>query len=625
MFSPKNLFNTLILFFFIGFGQISAQITIAFPLERMVYQRNNSQQGYINITGNYYSNVDSIQARVTPRWSGSGTATGWVKILNTPSNGYYKGSLLANQGWYQLDVRAFSNGVAIDTATINRVGIGEVFAIAGQSNAQGGAANGFGAVDDRVNSVKFSNDYSDYNKLPLGFTQLGDNSQIAPFHYVPWAWGKLGDLLSAKLNVPVLFYGGGHGGTSSYQWRQAALGLPYDGPSWMLQNLGAPYRALLNSITFYASLTGLRGILWHQGESDPETAPLVYYDNMSYLINRSRYNAEHSTLAWVVARASLNPDVHYNVIEGQNYTIQNHPNVFAGPYTDLISGSENRTDGIHFNTTAGLIAFANAWDASLDNTFFTSSTPMMASEFIDLTVSCNPSNTSTPLTLTPGAGFSQYAWSNRQNTQAESQGISNDCCTNYTFYPPSGYEAFNWQFDSTSTISVNTGRFIMNVRKPTRKTLFSPLLHITSSPIANVPTITSSVLQVRPNDSVVLTANTCVNNWAIWSTGEIGSPKTFILPTTRTYSVQCKTPYCISSISNPITITASSCFPNALTLSGNITTAEQPYQSQASINSTQKLQSMGKIDYSALNKIELTPGFEANAGSVFKATIQGCN
>lgn len=625
MFSPKTILNTLVLFICVGFEPITAQITIAFPLERMVYQRNNSQQGYINITGNYYSNVDSIQARVTPRWSGSGTATSWTKIQDTPSSGYYKGSLLANQGWYQLDVRAFSNGVAIDTATINRVGIGEVFAIAGQSNAQGGAANGFGAVDDRVNSVKFSNDYSDYNKLPLGFTQLGDSSQIAPFHYVPWAWGKLGDLLSAKLNVPILFYGGGHGGTASYQWKYSALGLPYDGPSWMIQALGAPYRALHNSITFYASLTGLRGILWHQGESDPDTAPMVYEDNMKYVIDKSRYNTEHSTLSWVIARASLNPDFHGNVIEGQNLLVQNYPNVFAGPYTDLISGSQYRTDGIHFNTTAGLIAFASAWDASLDNTYFASSTPMMASQFIDLSINCNPSNTSAPVTLTPGTGFTQYAWSNRQNTQAESQGISNDCCRNYTFYPPAGYEALNWQFDSTSTINVNTGRFIMNVRKATRKTLFSPLLHITSSPIASIPTITTTATQVRPSESVTLTANTCVNNWAIWSTGEIGSPKSFILPTTRTYSVQCKTPYCISTSSSPITITASSCFPNALNLNGVINTAEQPYKSQLSISSTQKLQNNGKIDYSALNKIELTPGFEANAGSVFKAIIQGCN
>jgi hypothetical protein len=41
-------------------------------------------------------------------------------------------------------------------------------------------------------------------------------------------------------------------------------------------------------------------------------------------------------------------------------------NVFAGPNTDNISGTANRTDGIHFDTYAGQIEFANAWNGVND-------------------------------------------------------------------------------------------------------------------------------------------------------------------------------------------------------------------------------------------------------------------
>ena len=54
---------------------------------------------------------------------------------------------------------------------------------------QGGAGGGLSipAQDDRVNSVDYSIDYSDYYKLPLGFSKLDkDTSRIVPFNYVSW-------------------------------------------------------------------------------------------------------------------------------------------------------------------------------------------------------------------------------------------------------------------------------------------------------------------------------------------------------------------------------------------------------------------------------------------------------
>ena len=618
------------------------QITISQPFERMVFQRNNSNLANVYIAGTYYSNVDRVEARLVPIAGGS--PTDWVVIQNNPTNGYFSGSIVGQGGWYRLEVNAFNNNIYVDGKTIQHVGIGEVFAIAGQSNAQGGAVVGIPATDDRVNSVNYSNDYSDYNKLPLGFSKLdGDSSKIGPFHYVPWAWGKLGDMLANRLGVPILFYGAGHGGTSSDHWGKSSQNQPFNGEFYIDQSRGAPYRALENSIAYYGSLTGLRGILWHQGESDPNTYYQTYYENIRNVINKSRENAEHSPLAWVVARVSVNaqnqsdpnnPEIHYNVIQGQNLLISGDgnpatpqvPNVFAGPNTDLIVGLSNRTDGIHFDTHAGQINFASAWDASLDNNFFSSSTPMLASSLIDISLSCNTGNPSTPITLTAPGGYSEYFWSNRQNTNEEARGISNNCCGYFVIYPPAGYEKLNWNtLPNNSSITVAPARLAAYVRKPSRKALFSPIVDLAVFPLPTNPTFTASASQIRPGTSVTLTGNNC-NGSYIWSTGAINNPLTISPNATASYTVQCKTVYnCISSNSSPNTVIVSSCFPNSLSLNGSVSSTESPYESKQSIQSIQKVQLSGKINYNATTKVELLPGFEAKPGSVFRAYIQGCD
>lgn len=611
------------------------QIAISHPVERMIFQRNNSNQAPINIAGTYYSAIDRIDARVVVVAQQGDTTTDWTTIQTNPSNGYFYGTLTAAGGWYSLEVRAYKNNVLIDTKTLQKVGVGEVFAIAGQSNAQGGAGVSTPATNDRVNSVNYSDNLTDYNRLPIGFSKMvGDSGKIGPFHYVPWAWGKLGDLLASKLGVPILFYGAGHGGTSSENWSKSAQGLPYNGESWKRQDLGAPYRALENSVAYYGSLTGLRGVLWHQGESDPETFFIPYYENIRNVINKTRENTEHSTLAWIVARVSRNPEPHDGPIFGQNTLISGFnndpnfppvPNVFAGPNTDNINGSANRTDGIHFDTYAGQIEFANAWDASLDNTFFVNSTPMMASSLLAVTLTCNAVNPSAPISLSVVGAYNKHAWSNRQNTVPESVGFNYSGCCQYTNIPPSGYENLNWRtLDSVATISVSSARFAANVRKASKKVLFSPVIDLTTFTLPTNPSFTASALQIRPNQNLTLTGASC-NGSYVWSTGANVNPLTFAPTATAAYTVQCKTLHCISSVSSPQSIIVSSCFPSSLSLNGSVNAAESAYASKQSIQSNQIIQLSGKIDYNAKTKVELLPGFEVKSGAVFKAFILGCD
>ena len=73
-------------------------------------------------------------------------------------NGGFSGRLPAPAGWYALALRTRSATGIVATATVERVGVGEVFIVVGHSVAQGGDINLPGSTDDRVNTIALEPD-----------------------------------------------------------------------------------------------------------------------------------------------------------------------------------------------------------------------------------------------------------------------------------------------------------------------------------------------------------------------------------------------------------------------------------------------------------------------------------
>ncbi len=623
-----------------------AQISISFPVERQIFQRNNSNQGYIHISGNFTADYDSITAKVFPRVVGQGTASNWQTVDYRDGKPYFSGKILVQGGWYKLGVKAYKNGVQIDSVGRERVGMGEVFVIAGQSNAtgitervEGGVPTGLGydSNDDRSNVMHYSNGYNTYNPLPFGFSQMSaanvpnDTLFIGPFHSAPWCWGKVSENLVSMLNVPVLFYGAGFGGTKVQWWKESANGEPLTSPSFFIyEEYDHPYGALGIVMRQYAGLTGLRSVLWHQGESDHGTSSGDYQSYLTQVIAKSREHSEIANLTWMVARASRSVNTASNVILGQQNTINNDANVFNGPETDNIltsdGGTTYRSDGTHMDTDAGIIEHANYWVNYITNGFLSSSTPVLANDLLELNFACNPANASTPITLSVSGIYDDYAWSNRDNTDSEARGQFNNCCKTHTVLPGATYHRLNWQYDSTSSITVGPGRYALNVRKPSSgKILFSPIVDLNSFTLPTSPSFTTSAAQIRPGDSVTLTGTNC-NGSYLWNTSATANPLVISPASTASYSVQCKTLHCLSAATAAQQVVVSSCFGSPLTLSGTVSTAQSYYGSLQNIGSTQQITSPnGKIDYKASDNITLSPGFKAESGTVFKATIEDCN
>lgn len=417
----------ILLLSFVSMGQIS----ITFPMEKAVFQRSQNNTANIYIAGSYSSNISSVEARFI-NVTNSQEVINWTTFTTNINGGVFSGYIPnVPGGWYTVEIRGKLGTNVVGTATLSRVGVGEVFLIAGQSNSQGREGNWseVGANDERVLS---HNELSWYDisiqqcdkKIPNypSFTQIFSNESTRSFlsktGFNPWCYGKLGDNLTAKIGVPVVFFNAGATNTTSYNWKESSDGQPtqnfFDPLQFSYCNaVGVPYSGLERTINYYASTFGVRAILWHQGETDnnANTSESNYYSNVNHVINKTR--SELGNIPWVISRASVNNkdanggtgNPNYNIINAQNSLINSSNKIYPGPSTDDILGS-NRLDEVHFYG-AGLIELANRWDAALSFDFFNDATPITAKAFPQISVSCH---SATELRLTAPGGYSAYKW-----------------------------------------------------------------------------------------------------------------------------------------------------------------------------------------------------------------------
>ncbi len=341
------------------------------PQARIVYQRDLNNEARVPVTGLAPTGTTRLEARLLPLSEGMGTPTNWQSLSLITGTTAFRGHVRATGGWYQLQVRAKAGFTVLAQTTLNRVGVGEVFVVAGQSNALGVFEESVDATDDRVSCIDSRQDDPSEQCLLLPFSRAGAKTNIGPAN-PPYIWTILGDSLTRRLNVPVLFLGAAQGGTSSTEWAQTASGI---GPAYL-----SPYRRLGVALRHYAARTGLRAVLWHQGESDNlgGTSVQTYMNNLLTVIQKTRQQTGFAQLPWLISRTSYISGTTSNaIIQAQNGLIANTPNVWPGPETDLYTSDSLRLDGLHFGGNKGLSLLATLWNERLSNPFFASATPFI--------------------------------------------------------------------------------------------------------------------------------------------------------------------------------------------------------------------------------------------------------
>ncbi len=504
---------------------ICAQVTITFPNDRAVFQRNNDNEALVYVGGYVTETFSSIEARFVPLVSGEGEPAPsngqWSVIQSSLAGPNFYGSMTVKGGWYKLEVRGVKDGSTPKVATLAHVGVGEVFVIAGQSNATGGDSNpnGPGAAHDQVNSVNYQNynpgtgEIAPYSNIKLPcpeFVHLDASVKTAPFGNYAWCWGSFGDKIYEKLRVPVMIFNAGWSSSDIDNWKSSinptktplsAFG--YQFPA------GLPFGHLRVALNNYAAQLGVRAVLWHQGETDNylekdgDETDKNYLASITKVIEATRNQSEKSNLAWVVARASrftVNgaSRTSAKVIKAQNDIINNDAHVFPGPETDPYYDINYRGDEVHFrgdgvtpspdgHVYSGLIYLAGFWADKIDNTFLTQSVPYAAIAPPKVTSEMLPTSTNTTLNGPASVPNAEYNWL-----------IPNDC---------------NSAIATTQNYSVGVGTYQLKIIMGNdSNTVLSPKLYVSGMTTLPVTWKYVNAQTSESNRAVVLWGTTSEKN-----------------------------------------------------------------------------------------------------------------
>lgn len=315
------------------------------PKNCQVFQRQTKNTGKVffggkikkGITGLSYKieGNDYTGKKITPK-------TGFIKYNK---NGEFKEYVqIPAGGWYTITVFYKNNGKFLKKI-LEKVGVGEVFVAAGQSNAANCAQfkskqeSGMVASTDGVN------------------WKCGDDPQLGALGraHEGSMYPGLGDALYSEFKVPIGFAIVSCGGTVSAEWQ-----------SWSLPAVGSVplYSNMISRINQLGPF-GFRCVIWHQGEGDVNTEEELFYNYMKSMIYRTRRDANWY-IPWFTAKASY---CKWKDILMTKDTVRNvHQRLwdegisYKGPDTDTL-GKEFREfngEGVHFNLE-GLKKHGKMW------------------------------------------------------------------------------------------------------------------------------------------------------------------------------------------------------------------------------------------------------------------------
>ena len=343
-----------------------AGLAIVAPLERQVIQRRTRSGGVIPVVASGDVAAGTIvEARVVAAGEQAGP---WHPLERIDDR--FSGALPAPAGgWHALEIRRA--GAAGPEATVARVGVGEVFVVAGQSNSANHGEGRLAPASDLVSSLSPDGTWRHAADPQPGSS--GDGGSFVP---------PLGDRLVERFGVPVGFVCCGIGATSVREWLPAGVAFPnpptLEGrvrrrPDGAWESDGAAFAMLVERMRG-SGTEGFRAVLWHQGESDANQAdpartlagPL-YEQCLARVIRDSRL-ALGSEVPWFVARATYHVpgDESSPEIRAAQGAVCRDGLALAGPDTDAL-GAESRDGGgkgVHFSA-AGLVRHAEAWFDSI--------------------------------------------------------------------------------------------------------------------------------------------------------------------------------------------------------------------------------------------------------------------
>jgi Carbohydrate esterase, sialic acid-specific acetylesterase len=352
-------------------------IILSSPLDYQVFQRSARLRGKIEVRGHVQAAADRIGTQIAVRLTGN-SLTGplpakWLRLKLDPATGDFDVRLATIPGgFYQLEVRLTREHNTIAETTVQHIGLGEVFVVAGQSNS-----TNYGEVKQTTQTgmvVAFSGEaWQLANDPEPGAQDTSKNGSFMP---------AFGDALYARYHVPIAVAPVGHGSTSVRQW------LPAGSPVYVMPTMPRfiahdEQNQLVSDGTLFDGMMkridqlgkdGFRALLWHQGESDAHQAPehsitAVQYREITVELIRATRKHAGWDFPWIVAEATYHSpkDPADPEVEQAQRSLWQKGIALEGPNTDTL-GSEYRQNhgtGVHFSDE-GLKKHGALWAESVE-------------------------------------------------------------------------------------------------------------------------------------------------------------------------------------------------------------------------------------------------------------------
>lgn len=241
------------------------------------------------------------------------------------------------------------------TASAAYVGVGDVFVIAGQSNASGRGTNSQSYSHATIKASLFGNDYT-WRELadPTdSITNQGDTISKETVQSGGSVWPLLATSFLADQGVPVSFIPSAKGGTRITDWL----------PGANHQN-----RATLYGSMVYRALQvgGVKAILWWQGEADAQDgmSQATYNSNLDSLANAIQADLGVKLMPCKLQNITAADETAINAAIAEAWG--DNANVLTGPDLSDIATD----DTLHLQTDAKLLDAAGRWWTALQTAFY---------------------------------------------------------------------------------------------------------------------------------------------------------------------------------------------------------------------------------------------------------------
>lgn len=325
------------------------------PLEWQVCQRNAQESGEIKVTGPVPAETALVEAKADLAAGLRGKPADWTVVAQGAGikDGRFIGILkLSSGGWYTITVRfrkAAGDQAILGQAVVEHVGVGDIFVVAGQSNA---ANHG---QERQKTTTGLVSAFNGKRWQPANDPQPGASGGAGSF--MP----PFGDAMAARFKVPVGIVACGVGATSVREWLVKGSKFPnpptlegqvriLPGGEWESKgDIFAMFTARMKQL----GPNGFRAVLWHQGESDAEQpdprrtlAGKQYRKYMEQLIKDSRRGIGWDA-PWFVALVSSHGGRGLPDIREAQKSLWDDGIALEGPDSDALLG--DLRDGVHFS------------------------------------------------------------------------------------------------------------------------------------------------------------------------------------------------------------------------------------------------------------------------------------